>query len=224
MSNSPTIHVTGDTHTAVFYVPPGRIFFDGVNSKEAYAHAMPVGVEYIFRAIRAACNPDALLSPVDVTDPVDVALSRAPGTAPFVSRSDRVARYEIANVGDITDLRGSTKLPLLRCANADAQAMNVLALPFQHADIRHDPRPDKVDVLVNWFGEMAGYAKSRLPHPSSPTQPVECQFHIQIGLASPLGTEVPKKTKSIAAEPGRIAKPKLARLSAAAPMGDKLGV
>ena len=56
-----TIHVTGDAYWAYFFTPRDRIFLRGVRADHAHAHSMPVGIEYIYRAIKGTSDPDSLL-------------------------------------------------------------------------------------------------------------------------------------------------------------------
>src|SRR5438093_4108449 len=108
-----TIHVTGDAYWAIFYMPRGRIFLEGLRADHAHAQSMPVGAEYIYRAIKAACSPQALLTgPIE--PPPNVTLTRRqwrdisrpgeappPGEAPLPNKTP-IALYEIANVGSMS--------------------------------------------------------------------------------------------------------------------------
>src|SRR5271169_928968 len=103
MPTSVSIHVAGDAYTTLFYLPRGRLFLNGI--QEAHAHAIPVGAEYIYRAIRAICDPQALrFPPGDAEELTNPKLTRSPGCTPFSYADKSLAWYEIGNVGSMPAL------------------------------------------------------------------------------------------------------------------------
>ena len=175
------LHVTGDAYRAVFYLPAGTTFLpEWERTKHSHAHALPVGVEYIFRAIRAACSPQSLLLPCDRYLDVD-GFTRSASTVDVAQSV--VALYEIGNVGSTPALDTNKPLPILRVVSADTQGLVLSGLRTDDALVCGSTSlpEESVDVFVQWFGELA---------PERPPNPVsrECRIHIQVGLPEPLET------------------------------------
>jgi hypothetical protein len=208
MSDLPIIHVTGDTYTALFHVPHGQVPESKSNPNEAYVHALSAGVEYIYRAIGAVCRAGE--GKVDALVKLTRALEREP---PFQCEEKKMAFYEVKRVDEFTSSDGSQKLSLLRFANADSRSLCLPALGKQPV-CGTDTRPEKLDVLVHWFGEMADKRQPRLKDKASGQAalvPTPCKVHVQIGLSLPLGVRYPKDN-GITVTPEIIAKPHLARI------------
>ncbi|MGC3971209.1 MAG: hypothetical protein QM775_28880 [Pirellulales bacterium] len=209
------IHVTGDAYRAIFYVPRGRIFLEGLTTEHAHAYTLPVGVEYIARAIKAASSPQALLMLPSTPPHVDISRSSWTKNDP-VSDKIPIALYEVNNEDQTTDFEGGAQ-PVLRLSNMETQA--VIAEGYHATDdicgdglLRFDGKeqgehavPAEADVLVHWLGELAGDSEPRKEAFDAGARP--CKVHVQIGLAAPLGEVV-----SDAIRPERLAAPSLARV------------
>jgi len=205
------IHVTGDAYRAVFFMNPGTFGRDNDELTRAYGPVIPVGTEYIFRAILAACNPLGMVDKkgreAQASDQSSVLVTRAGGEAPFRASGDQSAIYQIRRNIDESERRQKDpgEPPLLLLANADTQEVTLpdgvfgSLKPCGSGDIVNDLSRihAKPNVLVHWFGELADGGR---PDPQILAKPKPCDVHIQIGL--------PKKH----VVPSTLAKPKLARI------------
>jgi len=199
------IHVTGDAYRAMFYIPRGRLFLKGLEAEHAHAYSLPVGVEYIARAIRAAGVPSHTFQKPAVE------VTRSSWTTPDGDGPVKIpiALYAIDSDGTTPANDDEAEpLPVLRLSNPETQA--VVAEGYHANDKicgkgrlttsgRSKPG-DRSHVLVHWLGELAKDSRPRRHRPR------ECDVHVQIGLASPLGDAA----NSI--YPHQLAVPQLARV------------
>ncbi|MHB8519875.1 MAG: P-loop NTPase family protein [Limisphaerales bacterium] len=206
MQTPVSIHVAGDAYTAIFYLPHGRLFLNGIET--AHAHAIPVGAEYIYRAIRAICDPQALLSTSDPKKLPDITLTVSPGTVPFCSADKCLAWYEISNVGNMSahdDPR--EKLPLLRPSRAETQEVVYAGFDLHGKLDSNGGSPPNHDVLVHWLGELA--SKARKENERESGDPPNCKVHVQVGLAEPLQPADDEHKKY---RPASLARPDVGRI------------
>lgn len=198
------IHVAGDAYWAYFYIPEGKCALKG--KEGGRVHAMPVGAEYIYQAIKAASAPDDLLSEKAPIRRRDVEITRGLGswTDP---ESNPAAFYEVHEAVDTIPDHDipHQKLPLLRLVRTETQRVELEGVKVDAPAIRSgkDEKLEKNrDVLVTWFGELAG--RQTFNHRITP---VSCRIHIQVGLPAPLDAQGGAEFRS-----QHVAKPEHARI------------
>lgn len=181
MNQPIKIHVAGDAYWAYFYIPAGKC---GLKGKEGgRVHAMRVGAEYIYQAIKAACAPDDLLSEQAPKKLDGVEITRERGSWMDPERKP-AAFYEVHAADEtIPDHHVPHKtLPLLQLVRSETQQVEIEGVQVSEAAVGdEDTAPEKPDVLVTWFGELA-----RRQATPPPVRRIPCKVHIQVGLASPL--------------------------------------
>lgn len=178
----PKIHVTGDAYSAVFYIPPRRVYLEGVNPHAAHMLSLPVGVEYMYRAIRAACNPTALSGDGEIESTPNLTLSRSPDVPISSTDSSPVAFYEIANVGTVHSPALKMRLPLLRFAEAEPRKVHMTALSVKHVPVGTDCSPERPDILVEWLGELGGRTRDIPDISRRSSNLFRASIHLQVGL------------------------------------------